>query len=113
MNGSAIMKFAVRAIEQATNTVLSNSNLTMDDIKYIVPHQANIRIIESAAKGLGISMDKMVLNIKLNGNISSASIPAALDVMDKNNMLSKGDNIVLVGFGGGLTWAAAVIKWNK
>lgn len=113
MDGSEVFKFAVRVMAQATEKVLSDTNLNMDDIKIIVPHQANIRIIEGAAKRLGISTDKVFTNVHKYGNISSASIPVALDEVVKSNMVSKGDNVILVGFGGGLTWASAVIKWSK
>jgi 3-oxoacyl-[acyl-carrier-protein] synthase III len=113
MNGGAIMKFAIRAITNSTNEVLNKSNLTLDDIKYIIPHQANIRILEAASKNLGISMDKMFSNVKMHGNMSAASIPIALDEVVKGNKVSKGDNLILVGFGGGLTWGSAVVKWSK
>jgi 3-oxoacyl-[acyl-carrier-protein] synthase III len=113
MNGGAVMKFAIRAITHSTNQVLNNINMTAEDIKYIIPHQANIRILEGAARNLGISMDKMFANVKNYGNVSAASIPIALDEVVKGKMISRGDNIVLVGFGGGLTWGSVLIKWSK
>lgn len=113
MNGGAIMKFAIRAIANSTNNLLNNLNLTIDDIKYIIPHQANVRILEAAAKNLGVSMDKMFSNVKNYGNMSAASIPIALDEMLKGNLITRGDNIILVGFGGGLTWGSVIIKWSK
>lgn len=113
MDGSEVFKFAVKIMEQATNKVLEDSKLTLDDVQLIVPHQANIRIIEGAAKRLGISEDKVVKNVHKYGNISSASIPVALCEAVANKRVVKGDNIILVGFGGGLTWASALIKWSK
>lgn len=113
LNGTGIMKFGIKAIVNSTKQLLEKTGLTLDDIKYIVPHQANIRIMDDAAKGLGISKDKMFANIAQNGNCSSATIPVALDEMNKQGLLSKGDNIVMVGFGGGVAWGAALVKWSK
>ena len=113
MEGSEVFKFAVRIIAQASNKALEDANLSLDDIKLIVPHQANIRIIDGAAKRLGVPIEKLYTNIQKYGNISSASIPVALHEVVENKLITKGDNILIVGFGGGLTWASAVIKWNK
>ena len=113
MDGSEVFKFAIKIMEHATNEVINRAKLTLDDIKLIIPHQANIRIIDGAVKRLGVSEDKVIVNVQKYGNISSASIPVALDQADKAGKLSKGDNIILVGFGGGLTWASTVIKWSK
>lgn len=113
MDGSEVFKFAVRIIVQATEQVLDDGKMSLDDIKMIFPHQANIRIIDSAGKKLGVSRDKMFTNLSKYGNISSASIPVALDEAYRGGLLSKGDNLVLVGFGGGLTWGSAIIKWSK
>lgn len=113
MDGSEVFKFAVKIMEHATNVVIDRAKLSLEDIKLIFPHQANIRIIDGAAKRLGIPDEKVIVNVQRYGNISSASIPVALDQADKAGKLSKGDNIILVGFGGGLTWASAVIKWAK
>ncbi|MDP4092624.1 MAG: beta-ketoacyl-ACP synthase III [Bacillota bacterium] len=113
MSGGSVMKFAIRIMDRAIRKVVDDAQLTLDDIKYVVPHQANIRIIEDAAKSLGIGNDKMFCNIRDYGNVSSATIPLALDKMSKNGLLSKGDNIVVVGFGSGLTWAAALVRWCR
>ncbi|MCX7749777.1 MAG: ketoacyl-ACP synthase III [Clostridia bacterium] len=113
MDGGEVFKFAVRIMEHATVKVLEDTKITLDDLKIIFPHQANIRIIDGAAKRLGVSQEKVFTNVHKYGNISSASIPVGLDEADKAGSLKKGDNIVLVGFGGGLTWGAAVIKWSK
>lgn len=113
MDGSEVFKFAVKVMSQATQRVLNKSNLSLDDIKLIVPHQANIRIIDGAARKLGVSTEKIFVNVEKYGNISSASIPVALDEAWKGGIISRGDNIVLVGFGGGLTWASALLRWSR
>lgn len=111
MDGSEVFKFAVRIMASATEQVLKDMNLTFDDVKIIIPHQANIRIIDGASKRLGISQDKVYSNVDKYGNTSSASIPVALNEALSEGRISKGDNVVLVGFGGGLTWGATLIKW--
>ena len=113
MDGSEVFKFAVRIMAQATEKVIGDSGLSMNDIKLIIPHQANIRIIDGASKRLGISEDRVYSNVHKYGNTSSASIPVALNEALKEGKILRGDNIVLVGFGGGLTWASALIKWAK
>ncbi|WP_459076749.1 beta-ketoacyl-ACP synthase III [Herbivorax alkaliphila] len=113
MDGGEVFKFAVKVMERGTKKVLEDSNLSLDDVKLIVPHQANIRILDGAAKRLKVSKDKIFSNLHKYGNISSASIPVGLEEAYKNNIFSKGDNLVLVAFGGGLTWASAAIKWSK
>ncbi len=112
MDGSEVFKFAVRILDYAAREVLKNCSMSLDEIKMIIPHQANIRIIEGAAKRLGVSDDKLFVNVHEFGNTSSASIPLALHQCIKRNAISYGDNIILVGFGGGLTWASALIKWG-
>lgn len=113
LNGTGIMKFGIKAIVNSVNKILEETGMSLDEISYIVPHQANIRIMDDAAKSLGISKDKVFANIAENGNCSSATIPVALDAMCKKGLLTKGDNIIMIGFGGGLTWAAALVKWSR
>ncbi|HOJ11688.1 MAG TPA: beta-ketoacyl-ACP synthase 3, partial [Clostridiales bacterium] len=113
MDGSEVFKFAVRVMAQATEKVLEQSGYSIDDIKLIIPHQANIRIIDGASKRLNISSDRIFTNVHKYGNTSSVSIPLALDESLREGRVKKGDNIILVGFGGGLTWASALIKWAK
>jgi len=113
MDGSEVFKFAVRAMSAATIRVLDDLNMTVDDLKFIFPHQANTRIIDGAIKKLGVTDDKLHYIIQKYGNISSASIPVALDEASKEGKLIKGDNMVLVGFGGGLTWGSIALKWSK
>jgi 3-oxoacyl-[acyl-carrier-protein] synthase-3 len=111
MNGSEIFKVAVREMVNATKRVIKDAGLTPDDIALFVPHQANIRIVEAMVKRLGVSMDKVYLNIERYGNTSSASIPLALDEANRKGMIKPGDNVVMVAFGGGLIWGAALVKW--
>jgi 3-oxoacyl-[acyl-carrier-protein] synthase-3 len=113
MDGSEVFRFAVRIMVQATEAVLNQADISIDDVKLIIPHQANIRIIDSAAKRLNIPLDKVFVNVHKYGNTSSASIPIALAESIEEGLVTKGDNIILVGFGGGLTWASALIKWSK
>ncbi len=112
MNGSQVFKFAVRAVVNSVKSCLKNNNLTIDDIAYIVPHQANQRIIDHAAKLLKAPDGLMFSNIQYYGNTSSASIPIALKELSEQKSLKKGDKIIMVGFGGGLTWGHALIEWD-
>lgn len=111
MQGQETFKYAVNAICNDINYLLRNNGLTKDDIKYIVPHQANSRIIDFAAKRLGIPHEKFCLNIDRYGNTSSASIPIALDEINRERKLEKGDLIIMCAFGGGLSNGACLIKW--
>ena len=111
MMGQETFKYAVSSICSDVNTLLTQNNLTLDDISYIVPHQANKRIIDFAAKRLKTSEDKFFLNIERYGNTSSASIPIALDELNRAGKLKRGDYIILTAFGGGLANAACLIRW--
>jgi 3-oxoacyl-[acyl-carrier-protein] synthase-3 len=111
MNGHDVFKFAVRALEEAVNTVLAQAGLTTADISLIVPHQANLRIIESASKRLDIPLERWAINIQEYGCTSAASIPLALDEAQQAGRVHAGDIVLLVAFGGGLTWGAAVLRW--
>ncbi len=113
MDGSEVFKFAVRKMHQASIEALELSGKGIEDIDYLVPHQANIRIIESASKKLKLPMEKVHVNLDRFGNISSASIPIALDEAVKSKKIKKDDLIVMVAFGAGLTWGASVLRWNK
>ncbi len=112
LDGGEVFKFAVKALEEATNRVLQDAGLTINDVDLLVPHQANARIIEGAAKRLEIDNESIYVNIHKYGNMSSASIPVALDEAMRNKMIKKGDILVLVGFGGGLTLGSVLLKWN-
>ncbi|HZJ82360.1 MAG TPA: beta-ketoacyl-ACP synthase III [Clostridia bacterium] len=111
MDGSEVFKFAVRIMASASEEVVKRAGLSNGDVDILIPHQANIRIIEAARKRLKLDNDKVYVNLDRLGNMSSASIPVALDEAVRSGVIKKGDNIVVVGFGGGLTWASALIKW--
>jgi 3-oxoacyl-[acyl-carrier-protein] synthase-3 len=113
MSGNDVFKFAVKVMGEAAVKALDNSGLSHTDVDCLIPHQANIRIIQSAAKRLKLPMEKVIVNVDKYGNTSAASIPIAMDEAIKDNKLKNGDVVVLVGFGAGLTWASCVIKWYK
>lgn len=113
MNGSEVFKFAVKIIADATLAVLEKINLNIHDVDVIVPHQANLRIVDGAAKRLKFDNNKIFTNLQKYGNTSAASIPIALYEAVKSRFIKNDDLIVLVGFGGGLTWSSAVVKWYK
>ncbi len=111
MGGQDVYKFAVRVIVDAVQQVLAKNALTLDDIAWIVPHQANDRILDASAKRLGLDPARMVSYISDLGNTSSASIPISLDRMVAEGRLHRGDRIILCGFGGGLTYGAALLEY--
>ena len=111
MAGHEIFKFAVRAMSEAMDRALEAAGAQASDIKYMVPHQANLRIIQSMARRYGLSMDKVKVNMDRYGNTSSASIPLALDELNRDGAIQPGDKLMLIGFGGGLTYGAAMIEW--
>jgi 3-oxoacyl-[acyl-carrier-protein] synthase III len=113
MAGNDVFKFAVRIIPQATAEVLSECGMTLDDIRWVVPHQANQRILDNVADRMGLPAERMCSSLAEVGNTSAASIPLALDGLYTAGNLTRGDNIAVVGFGAGLTWGAAVINWTK
>lgn len=113
MNGKEVFKFAVRIMVECINQVLDKEGCALEDIRYILPHQANTRIVEATAKKLSISIDRFFMNLDKYGNTSGASIPIALDEMSRKGLLNKGDRIIMVGFGAGLTYGAQMIKWTK
>lgn len=113
MSGNEVFKFAVKTMGESALRAIHKAGLEPEDISLLVPHQANMRIIKSAAKRLGFPMDKVFVNVDKYANTSSASIPLALDEAVKSGRIKRGDTFVIVGFGAGLTWASAVIKWCK
>lgn len=113
MNGREVFKFAVRQMPQSTMNVVEKAGLTKEDVDYLVPHQANIRIMEAAGNRIGISEDKMAKTIHKYGNNSAASIPIALSESVQNGHIKDDDVVVLVGFGGGLTWGAVALRWGR
>jgi 3-oxoacyl-[acyl-carrier-protein] synthase-3 len=112
MNGREVFRFATRVMAQATREAVEAAHLKIDDIRLIIPHQANYRIIEAAARGLEFPLDRCVINLDRYGNTSTASIPIATCEAFQSGRLKPGDKIVFVGFGAGLTWGAAVTVWS-
>jgi 3-oxoacyl-[acyl-carrier-protein] synthase-3 len=112
MNGKEVFRFATRVMAEATQQTLESVNMDMDDIQLLIPHQANQRIIKAAARGLNYPMDKVMVNLDRYGNTSTASIPIATVEAFEQGRLKPGDNTVMVAFGAGLTWGAALIQWS-
>jgi len=112
MNGPEVFKFAVKVMAQGCLAALRRCGLTRADIDLLVPHQANLRIIESALKRLGLSWENVVVNIDRYGNMSSASVPVALDEAVNDGRVRDGDVVVMVSFGAGLSWGACVVRWD-
>ncbi len=110
MDGQAVFKVAVIKMADAAEEMMQRNNLLADDIAFLTPHQANKRIIEATANRMGISMDKVMLNIHKYGNTTSATIPLCL--VEWEDQLKKGDNIILTTFGAGFTWGAMYVKWS-
>lgn len=113
MNGREVFKFAVRQMPESSVNVVEKAGYSKEDVDYLIPHQANIRIMEAARERLGIDVDRMAVNVNKYGNTSAASIPIALSEAEQEGKIKSGDFIVLVGFGGGLTWGAVALKWGK
>ncbi len=111
MDGPAVFKFAVKSLTKIGEEVLAEANMTAKDIDWVVPHQANQRIIESTVKQLGLSMDKVILTVAEHGNTSAASIPLALDVGIRNGQIKRGQTLLLEGIGGGFAWGAILVKY--
>ena len=112
MNGREVFRFATRIMGRAAKEAIKAAGLEIDDIDLFIPHQANMRIIQSAAKHLGLPMDKVFVNLDRYGNTSCASIPIAFCEAIEEERIKPGDHLVLVSFGAGLTWAAAVVQWH-
>lgn len=110
MYGNEVFKFALRANEDAITHILKESGYTIDDISFIIPHQANFRIIEAMAKRMHLPLEKFYINLDKYGNTSSASIATALCEANENKLIKKGDKLLLVGFGGGMTWGSCLIE---
>lgn len=111
MQGSEIFKLAVRRMEEAIGEVLKRGSLSAEDVDCVIPHQANLRILQALAERVNIPLDKIYVNVEKYGNMSSASTVVALYEAVRQGKIKKGSNVVLVAFGGGLTWASSLIKW--
>lgn len=111
MDGREVFKFATKKVIASIKQLMEDENLTNEDIKYFVPHQANIRIVEVISRKLQIPMEKFYMNMEEYGNTSSASVPIAINELNEKGLLERGDKIVLAGFGGGMTWGVLVLEW--
>jgi len=107
--GKTVFKFAVTNMAEVSAEIMEKNNLTSEDVDWLVPHQANLRIIDATADRMGLSKDKVMINIQKYGNTTAATLPLCL--WDWENQLKKGDNIILSAFGGGFTWGAVYLKW--
>jgi 3-oxoacyl-[acyl-carrier-protein] synthase-3 len=111
MDGPAVFKFAVKVLAEVAQEVLSQAGMDNAAIDWLIPHQANIRIIQSTARKLGLSMDKVITTVDRHGNTSAASIPLALDCAVRDGRIKRGDKLMLEGVGGGFTWGAVLLKY--
>jgi len=111
MDGQAVFKLAVKVLEQVAHEVLEKANLKPEQIDWLVPHQANIRIMEGTAKKMGMSMDKVIVTVHEHGNTSAASIPLALDTGVRSGQIQRGQYLLLEGVGGGFAWGAVALKY--
>ena len=111
MDGQAVFKFAVKVLSEVVEEVLAQNKMKCTDIDWLVPHQANIRIMEATAKKLGLSMDKVVVTVAHHGNTSAASIPLALDTAVRDGRIQPGQHVLLEAVGGGFTWGAVLLRW--
>ncbi len=111
MEGNAVFKFAVKVLDEVVAEALAKNNLQKSDIDWLIPHQANVRIIQSTARKLGMSMEKVVVTVDRHGNTSAASIPLALDEAVRDGRIRDGHRVLLEAVGGGFTWGAVLIKW--
>ena len=111
MDGQAVFKLAVKVLEQVAHEVLEKANLKAEQIDWLVPHQANIRIMEGTAKKMGMSMDKVIVTVHEHGNTSAASIPLALDAGVRSGQIQRGQHLLLEGVGGGFAWGAVALRY--
>ena len=111
MDGPAVFKLAVSVLEQVANEALEHAGMKASEIDWLIPHQANIRIMKSTAKKLDLPLEKMVVTVDQHGNTSAASIPLALDLAVRDGRIKKGDNVMMEGVGGGFTWGAVLAKF--
>jgi 3-oxoacyl-[acyl-carrier-protein] synthase III len=111
MNGKEVFKVAVRSMEEISRQALEEAGVKIEQVSLVIPHQANRRIIVALADRLGISMDKVVVNVEKYGNTSAASVPVALDEARRQGRIHKGDIVLLNAFGAGFAWGAAVVQF--
>jgi 3-oxoacyl-[acyl-carrier-protein] synthase-3 len=112
MEGGAVFKFAVRVLTEVAEEVTAHADVPLSKVDWLIPHQANIRIIEATAKKLGLPMERVVVTVDMHANTSAASIPLALDQAVRDGRIRKGQHVLLEAVGGGFTWGACLLKWN-
>jgi 3-oxoacyl-[acyl-carrier-protein] synthase-3 len=110
MDGQAVFKFAVRVLDEIARETLAQCDLRPEDIDWLIPHQANVRILEATAKRLGVGADKLIVTVDRHGNTSAASVPLALDLAVRDGRIRPGHKVMLQGVGGGFTWGAALVQ---
>jgi len=111
MNGNEVFKVAVKTMERISVEILEKNNIDPSEVTIMIPHQANVRIIQAVAKRLNMPMDKVYINLDKYGNTSAGTIPIAIDEAAREGRLKKGDIILMAAFGGGLTWGSALYRW--
>jgi 3-oxoacyl-[acyl-carrier-protein] synthase-3 len=110
MDGQAVFKFAVKVLDEVARETVALCGLTIADIDWLIPHQANVRILEATAKRLGIDLSKLVVTVDRHGNTSAASVPLALDLAIRDGRIKPGHKVMLQGVGGGFTWGASLVE---
>ena len=111
MDGQSVFKFAVKVLAEVADEVLADAGMMRFEIDWLIPHQANVRIIDATARKLGLAADKVITTVDLHANTSAASIPLALDVAVRDGRIKTGQNLMLAGVGGGFTWGAVLVRW--
>jgi 3-oxoacyl-[acyl-carrier-protein] synthase III len=111
MDGHAVFKFAVKVLAEVAHEALTANRMTTADIDWLIPHQANIRIMDATAKKLGLSQERVIATVDAHANTSAASIPLALDVAVRDGRIRTGQHLMLAGVGGGFTWGAVLVRW--
>jgi len=111
MEGNSVFKVAVNTLDAIVDETLDANGMQKSDVDWLVPHQANIRILQSTAKKLGMGMDRVVVTVDVHGNTSAASIPLALDVAVRGGRIKRGETILMEAFGGGFTWGSVLMKY--
>ena len=111
-DGKTVFKYAVKGMADVSKEIMEKNNLKSEDVAYLVPHQANLRIISATAERMGVGMDKVMVNIEKYGNTTAATIPLCLSEWLEAGKLKNGDNLILSSFGAGFTWGSIYLKWN-
>ncbi|NOR49426.1 MAG: 3-oxoacyl-ACP synthase, partial [Desulfuromonadales bacterium] len=111
MQGNEVFKVAVRSMAEIAQTSLKENDMSVEDVDLFIPHQANIRILNAAAKRIGLKDEQVYINVDRYGNTSGATIPLAMDEANRAGLIKEGDILLLDAFGGGFTWAAALLRW--